>query len=147
MVYLITVSLTFKLWAFWYTSTYLTVVFNPFSNRETDHVSDAVTRATTPTTEELVYVVYMYSLSPPSYLVNSLWPGDAIWRHRSRSTLAQEMAITLTNVGLSSVRFGDIYSRANSHEIPKLSIAKFTPLKVLSNLPEANELMCICSIL
>ena len=30
------------------------------------------------------------------YLLNSLWPNDAIWRHRSRSTLAQVMAYCLT---------------------------------------------------
>ena len=29
-------------------------------------------------------------------LVNSLWPGDAIWRHGTRSTLAQVMACCLT---------------------------------------------------
>ena len=29
-------------------------------------------------------------------LLNSLWPNDAIWRHRSRSTLAQVMACCLT---------------------------------------------------
>ena len=44
-------------------------------------------------------------------LFNSLWPGDAIWRQGSRSTLVQVMAccltaptITWTNVDLSSVR-------------------------------------------
>ena len=30
------------------------------------------------------------------YLVKSLWPSDAIWRHRSWSTLAQVMACCLT---------------------------------------------------
>ena len=29
-------------------------------------------------------------------LINSLWPGDAIWRHGTRSTLAQVMACCLT---------------------------------------------------
>ena len=29
-------------------------------------------------------------------IVNSLWPGDAIWRHRSWLTLAQTMACCLT---------------------------------------------------
>ena len=28
--------------------------------------------------------------------INSLWPGDAIWRHGTRSTLAQVMACCLT---------------------------------------------------
>ena len=31
-----------------------------------------------------------------SYTVNSLWPSDAIWWHRSGSTLVQEMAWCLT---------------------------------------------------
>ena len=31
-----------------------------------------------------------------SVRINSLWPGDAIWRHRSRSTLVQVMACCLT---------------------------------------------------
>ena len=29
-------------------------------------------------------------------IFNSLWPGDAIWRHRTRSTLVQIMACCLT---------------------------------------------------
>ena len=31
-----------------------------------------------------------------SWYLNSLWPSDAIWRHRSGSTLAQIMACSLT---------------------------------------------------
>ena len=34
-------------------------------------------------------------ISNQSYLFNSLWPGDTIWRHRSGSTLAQVMACCL----------------------------------------------------
>ena len=33
---------------------------------------------------------------PTNSWFNSLWPSDAIWRHRSRSTLAQVMACCLT---------------------------------------------------
>ena len=36
-----------------------------------------------------------YGITGPQ-LVNSLWPSDAIWRHRSGSTLAQVMACCLT---------------------------------------------------
>ena len=41
--------------------------------------------------------------------INSLWPSDAIWWHKNRSTLTQVMAcrhqaITWTNVDLSSIR-------------------------------------------
>ena len=32
----------------------------------------------------------------PTMPINSLWPNDAIWRHISRSTLAQVMACCLT---------------------------------------------------
>ena len=32
----------------------------------------------------------------PNGAINSLWPGDAIWRHGTRSTLAQLMACCLT---------------------------------------------------
>ena len=44
---------------------------------------------------------------------DSLWPSDAIWWHRSGSTLAQviawrHQAITWTNVDLSSVRYSGI---------------------------------------
>ena len=35
-------------------------------------------------------------LSPRPQWVNSLWPSDAIWRHRSGSTLVQVMAWCLT---------------------------------------------------
>ena len=33
-----------------------------------------------------------------SWLINSLWPNDAIWQYRSRSTLAQVMGCCRTNV-------------------------------------------------
>ena len=34
---------------------------------------------------------HIYGISKPQW-VSSLWPGDAVWRHRSGSTLAQVMA-------------------------------------------------------
>ena len=61
--------------------------------------------------------------------INSLWPRDAIWRHRSVLTLAQvwlvawrHQAITWTNVDLSSIRSSDIHLRAISQEIPQPSV-------------------------
>ena len=36
--------------------------------------------------------------------VNSLWPSDTIWRHRSQSTLAQVMACCLLNAKLPPTR-------------------------------------------
>ena len=57
------------------------------------------------------------------YWVNSLWPSDAIWRHRSGSTLAwRHQAITWTNVGLSSVRSSYIHLMAISQEMHQPSI-------------------------
>ena len=54
---------------------------------------------------------------------NLLWPSDAIWRHRSGSTLAQvtacywrHQAITRTNLDLSSKLFYGIHLRAISQE-------------------------------
>ena len=58
---------------------------------------------------------------------NSLWPSDAIWRHKFGSTLVKVMAwylmaIIWTNVGLSSVTFiwGQFYQRYFSHQLLKL---------------------------
>ena len=79
---------------------------------------------------------------------NSLRPCDAIWRHRSGSTLAQVMAccltgrhqaITWTNVDLSLVRSSGIHLRAISWDIPQPPFAKvslkITDLKLIWNLP------------
>ena len=55
-----------------------------------------------------------------NYVINSLWPSDATWDHRSGSTLAQVMACCLTaprhttNVDFSSVRFCVIHLRTIS---------------------------------
>ena len=84
-------------------------------------------------------------------LINSLWPSDAIWQHRFGSTLIQVMACCrmvpshyLTNVDVSSIRFGDIHLRAilqkvSQPPIIKISL-KITYLKFHSNLPGVNEL-------
>ena len=57
----------------------------------------------------------------PLRWVNSLWPSDAIWRQGARSTLDQVRVCCLTapshyltNVDLSSVRYGGIHLRAIS---------------------------------
>ena len=81
--------------------------------------------------------------------IYSLRPTDAIWRHRSGSTLAQviawwHQAITWTNVNLSSVRSSGIHLRAISWEIPQPLFTKvglkITYLKLIWNLPGANDL-------
>ena len=60
------------------------------------------------------------------------------WRHQ---------AITWTNVDLSSVRSSGIYLRAISYEIPQPPFIKFslkiTYLKLIWNLPGANELKSV----
>ena len=81
-----------------------------------------------------------------SFKINSLRPSDAIWRHKSGSTLAQvwlaawrHQAITWTNVDLSSVRSSGIHQRAISWEIPQPPFTqvslKITFLKLNWNLP------------
>ena len=83
--------------------------------------------------------------------VISLRPSDAIWRHRSGSTLAKvklvawwHQANTWTNVDWSSVKSSDIHIRAISQEMPQPSIPKMglkiTYLKFHSNFSGANEL-------
>ena len=91
-------------------------------------------------------------------MLNSLWHSDAIWRHRSWSTLAQVTAcclmapshyldkkkITWTNVELSSVRSSGIHLSAILQEMPQPSVTeislKIIYLKFHSNLPGASEL-------
>ena len=98
-------------------------------------------------------MTYIFIESAPRLLwVNSLWPRDTIWRHKSESTLAQAMAcclthqaITWTYVDLSSVRSSGIHLRAILQEVPQPSVTeislKITYRKFCSNLPEANELI------
>ena len=65
--------------------------------------------------------------------INSLGPSDAIWRHRSGSTLAQVMACCLTAPShylnqcwliISKVRSSDAHLRASSLVIPQPSITE-----------------------
>ena len=83
--------------------------------------------------------------------VNSLWPSDAIWRHRSGSTLAQVMACCLTApshyldwcwLTISKIQWHSSegnFTRDNS--AINISICwKITYLRFQSNLPGANEL-------
>ena len=76
--------------------------------------------------------------------INLLWPSDAIWRHRSRSTLAQVMAcsaITSTNAEFPLVRFCDIHLRAISKRMLKLfSLVslKIILLKIISTNPRGQ---------
>ena len=96
--------------------------------------------------------IFLHNLGSRSQWVNSLMPSDAIWRHRSGSTLAQLMACCLmapshylTNVDLSLVRSSGIHLRAISSEIPQPSLTKINLkiiyLKLNWNLPGLNELI------
>ena len=88
------------------------------------------------------------------WLINSLWPNDAIWRHKSRSTLAQVMACCLTAPShylnqcwliFSKVQWHSVegnLTRDSSPSITKISL-KITCLKFYSNLPGANEVIAI----
>ena len=78
-------------------------------------------------------------------IILSLWPNDAIWRHGTRSTLAQVMACCLTAPShylnqcwliLSKVQK---YSLEVHPSITKVSL-KITCLKCYSNVPGSNEL-------
>ena len=84
-------------------------------------------------------------------MINSMWPSDPIWRHRSGSTLAQVIACCLTplsNYGITWTnhfkRPCDIHLRAISPELTKPSIneisLKITCLRLQSKLTWATEL-------
>ena len=80
--------------------------------------------------------------------INSLWSSDAIWHHRSTSTLVWVVAwwhqtITWTNIDFSSVKFCGIHLRLISQEVLKNLIqtmsSEITILKLLIYLPGANH--------
>ena len=83
--------------------------------------------------------------------INSLWPGDAIWQHRSGSTLDQVMACCLKATShylnqcwLIINGFWGIHIGTVTHEILMMSICKMslkiTFLKLLLHLPGTIEL-------
>ena len=84
-------------------------------------------------------------------LINSLWPGDAIWRHKSGSTLVQVMACCLTAPShylnqcwpvISEVPWHSAKSNfpVRAQAIFCLKNLKIRLLKWLPHLPGANEL-------
>ena len=93
--------------------------------------------------EVCAFSICMYCTQTPSadqrnicYMLNSLWPSDAIWWHKSGSTLAQVMAYCLTapshtgtNVDLSSIRLCGIHLSALWWEDLKKPSSK-TSLKI-----------------
>ena len=77
----------------------------------------------------LTISMLLYGMSRPQWveLINSLWPGDATWRHRKRSTLAQVMAFI-------SKHLDDVKMPINKTRL------KIAVLKWHLGLPGANEL-------
>ena len=84
-------------------------------------------------------------------LLNSLWPSDAMWDHRSESTQAQSMACCLTapshylnQYWLIINGICGIHLLPTSQEIHVISICKIglkiTSIKLLLCLPEVDEL-------
>ena len=65
---------------------------------------------------------FFISLDITTLEVNTLWPGDTIWRQGSR----WHQAITWTNVDLSSLRSSDVHLREISLEISQPSITKIS---------------------
>ena len=64
-----------------------------------------------------------------SHGINSLWPSDAMWQHRSGSTLVQVLACCLKapshglnqNWHISKVQWGQFHMRQLSHQSLKLA--------------------------
>ena len=84
--------------------------------------------------------------------INSLWPSDAIWQHRSWSTLAQVMACCLTApshylnqcwlfVSTDQWRLSKGNFTRDTQAINHENQLQFAWIKFLSNLPGANELI------
>ena len=106
---------------------------------------------TRPSATTMLTQLWLYCHVSHITAINSFWPSDTKWQHRSGSPLARVMAcclmhqaITWTNVDWSSVKSSDIHIRAISQEMPQPSVTKIllkiTYLKVYQNLPLANEL-------
>ena len=85
------------------------------------------------------------------HTVNSLAPSDAIWRHRTMSTLAQVMACCLTApshyLNQCWLIINWVLWHSLSYKMLKISILdmslKITYLKLQPYLPGANELMLL----
>ena len=89
------------------------------------------------------------------FVLNSLWRSDAIWRHRTGSTLAQVMTCCLTAPNHYLDQCWRIISRIQWHLYPRAILytkdtsaiaitqisLKFTYLKFYSNLSWVNKLM------
>ena len=85
-----------------------------------------------------------------AYNIDSLRPSDAIWWHRSRSTLAQVMACCLMAPSHYRNQCWLIFSKVQWHplegnctKIAQSLITKINNLKFHSNLPVDNELKYI----
>ena len=70
---------------------------------------------------------------------NSFWPSDAIWRHRSESTLDQVMACCLTAPS-HYLNQCWLISKVPWHEFEGISMRRFEDIKTHPDLPGTNEL-------
>ena len=100
----------------------------------------------------LILHIQIIATSARGQWINSLWPSDTIWRHRSWQILAQVMAcclmapshylsqywLTITKVQWHS--FCEILLEVSQALISKIGF-KIIYLKFHSNLPGLNELM------
>ena len=84
--------------------------------------------------------------------LDSLWPNDALWRHRSVSTCAQAMACCLTAPIQYMNQCWPIISEVLGHSPVTLGVwkllfcrtnLKILLLKLLPHLPGSNELICM----
>ena len=93
----------------------------------------------------------LYSVTRPQW-VNSPWPSDAKWQHRSGSTLAQEMAhflmapshyLNQSSLIISEVLWPSTEGNTVSQKILKISIfdmnVKIDNLRLQPHLPCVNE--------
>ena len=92
-------------------------------------------------------VIYFIVLSSHVVEANSLWSSDAIWRHRSGSTLGKWSLLDGTKPlpePMLIVRSSGNHLKAISKELPRPSVAKIslkiTFIKCHSNHPGVNEL-------
>ena len=81
----------------------------------------------------------IYEALPEMMLINSLWPSEDLWWHRSGSMWAQVMACCLTAPS-HYLNHSDNHLKAILQGIPQPSTTKIS-LKFCPNLPGTNELI------
>ena len=80
-----------------------------------------------------------FGMSHCNLIVNPLWPGDVVWRHRSGSTLAQVMACCLTWTILTYIQRGPMTITWNDITQPTINKIN-SKITYIDFLPGDNEL-------